>query len=86
MTGGLTCGGGVSQSGRVQLTWVESKVIDEALPGDEGDLLDGGRGAAETKLLQMQQRVDERTSFMQQLSGDTWKQSSSLLADANGNN
>lgn len=52
---------------RVSLTWIESKVIDEALPGDEGDLLDGRRGAAEAQLLQMKQRVDERTSSVQQL-------------------
>lgn len=25
------------------VTWVEGEVIDEALPGDEGDLLDRGR-------------------------------------------
>lgn len=54
--------------GRGQFTWVESKVIDEALPGDEGDLLDGGGGASEAQLLQVQQGVDERTAFMQQLS------------------
>lgn len=51
------------------LTWIEGKVIYEALPGNEGNLLDGRRGAAETKFLQMQQRVDEGASSVQQLCG-----------------
>ena len=52
---------------REVLTWIEGEVVYEAFPGDEGDLLDGGRGAAESKLLQMQQRVDEGTSSVQHL-------------------
>lgn len=34
-------------------TWIESKVVYEALPSNEGDLLDGRRRAAEPKFLQM---------------------------------
>lgn len=49
------------------LTWIQSKVINEALPGKKGDLLNGRRRAAETKLLQVQERVDEGTSSVQQL-------------------
>lgn len=45
-------------------TWIEGKVVDEALPGDEGDFFDGGGRTAETQFLQVQQRVDERTSFV----------------------
>lgn len=50
-------------------TWIESKVIYKALPSNEGNLLDGRRRAAEAKFLQMQQRVNEGASFMQQLCG-----------------
>lgn len=49
------------------LTWIEGKVVYEALPGNEGNFLDGGRRAAETKFLQMQKRVDEGASSVQQL-------------------
>lgn len=51
------------------LTGVEGKVVDEALPGDEGDLLDAGRGAAEAQLLQVQQGVDEGAAPVEVLSG-----------------
>lgn len=54
--------------GTGELTWVKGKVIDETLPGDKGDLLDGGGGAAEAQFLQMKQGVDEGTPPVEQLS------------------
>lgn len=49
------------------LAWIESKIINKALPGNEGDFLYGWRRATETELLQVQQRVDEGTTSVQEL-------------------
>lgn len=49
------------------LTRVEGKVVNQALPGNKGNFLDGRRGTAEAELLQMQQGVDEGTSSVEQL-------------------
>lgn len=53
-------------------TWIEGKVVYEALPGDEGDLLYVGGGATEAQFLQAKQGVDEGTTSMEQL-GDQEK-------------
>lgn len=57
-------GGG---EGKKSLTWIKSKVIDQTLPGDKSDFLDGRRGAAKAQLLQMEQGVDKGTSSVEQL-------------------
>ena len=53
-------------------TWIEGEVVYEALPGNEGDLLDVRGGATEAQFLQAKQGVDEGTTSMEQL-GDQAK-------------
>lgn len=60
--------GGLFTQGR-WTTWIKGKVVYEALPGNEGDFLDGGRWTAESQFLQVQEGIYKRTAFVQQLLG-----------------